>query len=1108
MIEIIAGGKSSAISNLIYKDIEKRLEEGKKSILIVPEQYTLETDIEFLKSISFKSVMDAKVLSFSSFESFILDRVKRSDKKFLNREGKVMVLSNIIQDLDLRLFKGAHKNLDFVDSLVDLISSFKENKIGDDFYDRLDSTITDKGLRIKFKDIRMIAEAYEKSLGDSYFDSEDMTSFVAETIGDLDFLSDYAFYFDKFDSMEDRKIDLIEALYKKDLPIKIGLNIDPSYLKISPIRPEIFDPAFNFYIKLRDNFKTRLLGLGGELKSPDLDHMRKNFESFSPDIYEGRPENIRVFESISTRTELENIGLFINKVIKTKDLRFNDFAVYITDEDEYENELIKTFERFDIPFFLDKRRKMADNHLIKTLFALIRLLVNKYRSEDLYYVLNSGLIDFKDDPNILINFIRDRNIRGLMFEEDKYFDLDLEFYEKFYENDPLKEQKLSKKKEEYQAVENIRAKILDLLSYIRIDDPRARDLAEGVYKIIADTSFKRGIADFKESLEATNRLADLKELDQVLDELMDTLDQLVLLMGDRKVSLERVYSLIEAAAKDIKIGLIPPSKDHLTVTDFKRERVSNKPISIVLGLSDAYFPSAPTGDFIISEKEKEDLKDEGLDLKLYNKDLGELEKLNLYKLFVGSDKLILSYPLADKKGKDLNKSYVLKEILNIFKDLPVKSLAKIEVEDLVYSKEASKKHALNTLTSLKKGENIEAYDEDFARDFIAYLKKNIKKDDNKKIYESTYKGLTFSNDKKPLVLSKDLFRKNSFSVSEIESYSRCPYKHFVGYGLRPDEGEDFDINHMEIGNIVHKSLEDLSKLLKEEDLDDISEERLDKLLEENFKKGVDLNLDKTRKESHKNTYVLNNMLNTAKRNAREIKRGLAKGAFKLDSFEEDFDKGGLFEPVYLDEENYLRGRIDRIDRAGDLVKIIDYKTGAKSFKVVNVLNGLDLQLIVYMIAVAESGKKLFPIGSFYLPLKDEIKKIDKMSYTDEKNLQDILKDKFALTGLLVKLNENIISLIDEDFDGKSSTIIDYDKKNILSPDDFERLSDFTRDLIKEIIDSIKEGKIDLKPVRMSSNVKECTYCAYREVCKFDEIIDSYRFRDIDKSKSIKDLEEK
>ena len=265
MIEIIAGGKSSAISNLIYKDIEKRLEEGKKSILIVPEQYTLETDIEFLKSISFKSVMDAKVLSFSSFESFILDRVKRSDKKFLNREGKVMVLSNIIQDLDLRLFKGAHKNLDFVDSLVDLISSFKENKIGDDFYDRLDSTITDKGLRIKFKDIRMIAEAYEKSLGDSYFDSEDMTSFVAETIGDLDFLSDYAFYFDKFDSMEDRKIDLIEALYKKDLPIKIGLNIDPSYLKISPIRPEIFDPAFNFYIKLRDNFKTRLLGLGGFL---------------------------------------------------------------------------------------------------------------------------------------------------------------------------------------------------------------------------------------------------------------------------------------------------------------------------------------------------------------------------------------------------------------------------------------------------------------------------------------------------------------------------------------------------------------------------------------------------------------------------------------------------------------------------------------------------------------------------------------------------------------------------------------------------------------------------------------------------------------------------
>lgn len=246
---------------------------------------------------------------------------------------------------------------------------------------------------------------------------------------------------------------------------------------------------------------------------------------------------------------------------------------------------------------------------------------------------------------------------------------------------------------------------------------------------------------------------------------------------------------------------------------------------------------------------------------------------------------------------------------------------------------------------------------------------------------------------------------------------------------------DFDIDQMEIGNIVHKSLEELSRLLKEENIDDITDEKLDTLLEENFKEGIDLNLETLRKDSPKNAYILENMLNSAKRNAREIKRGLKRSDFKLFAFEESFDKGGFFDQVDIDGENYLRGRIDRIDKAGDLIRIIDYKTGAKSFKLINVLNGLDLQLIVYMMAASDKDFK--PVASFYLPLRDEIEKMDKVSLTDQENLKEILADKFQMTGLLLKVNEEVIRLMDRDYDKDKLAVFDPKKNEIVNPEDFE-----------------------------------------------------------------------
>lgn len=223
-------------------------------------------------------------------------------------------------------------------------------------------------------------------------------------------------------------------------------------------------------------------------------------------------------------------------------------------------------------------------------------------------------------------------------------------------------------------------------------DMTVKDLATKIYKMISDPGIRAGINDFQDKLLANGALDDYKENEQIWDEFVGTLDQLVILMGERTMPLARVYSLIESVARDVQIGLIPPSRDHLIVTDFARDRVSNKRINILMGMDDSYFPSQEAKDYLISPDEAEELEEAQIDLKLYAKDRDMAELLSLYKIISRSDKLILSYALSDKEGKDLSESLVIRDIRKIFPNLKKNILLDTKADDALFAKESLKIH--------------------------------------------------------------------------------------------------------------------------------------------------------------------------------------------------------------------------------------------------------------------------------------------------------------------------------------------------------------------------------------------------------------------------------
>ncbi|MDU3687616.1 MAG: PD-(D/E)XK nuclease family protein [Anaerococcus hydrogenalis] len=1109
MIKVIMSKFPEENSLFIYKDIEKKLEKKEKSFLIVPEQYTLESDMDFIDSIKYKSVMDAKVLSFSSLISYISQRLSLKKHENLNQVSKTILLTNVLDEIDdkLKLFSNKASDIDFVNNLSDFISNIKEYYFDRDFFDQIENNENlDTMTKLKFKEIKIIYDSYVKKLENSYIDSEDELSIIKDNIKYCDFLKNVNFYFDKFDLLSDLKLDFIKELIKIGGKITVSISLDSKYYENHLANDmEIFEQSLRFVESVKNLGQSQIINLEKKSDILDIKHLYENFEKYNPEKFWGKTSNIKIVESISSTNEIENMTLMIEKLIR-KGYSYSDISIVMTNEDEYENLIRRIFSRMDIPIFIDKSQKMSDNHVVKTWLSLLRLVVFNFRKTDIESFIRSDLIDFGENSleRVLAfqKYINTRKIKGSMIFDDTYFTLD----ENFYKDEIKKE-----KQEELDKVNSIRNIILDLIKDLyemRNKNLSASLIVKEIFKVIDNGRIKSGFNHYQEYIKE-NKIEIHEENKQIWDKFITILEQIVSIMKDSKTNLRKIYKLIQKASEATSIGLIPPAIDQVLIGDFSRDRINDRKIKIFVGMTDIYFPENNNSEMLISENEKSLLENEGFDLKIYKEKKNDKILLNILRMFTSSQKIIFSYSLINKNNEAMNRSTSISDIINIFPNINYQKISKGKFEHVKYSKDLLDLKAYQILWDIKEKEKVSDREKEFVKAYLQYKKDFSKNFEFNKSKNSSYdlfmKGFAYSNDKNPLnkEISKRLYNKNRFSVSEIERYARCPYKYFIDYGLKAQKNKNLDVDMMEIGNIVHYNMENISKNLRGIDIENLDDKKLENLVKENFKKAIESSLEKMRANDNKNKFILSNVYASTQKSTKKVLDQIKKGKFQIDSVEEKYGKGQKYPEVYVDDENFLEGRIDRIDRFEDFVRIIDYKTGSTEINIKYVFNGIQLQLFVYMLSVKEKKfENLSPVASFYLPLKDEVQKIDD-PFT-KKTILDIYNKKTKMNGLIIKINEEVLKLLDEDFNGKKSDIfkISRGKVNIFTPEEEVILEKFIKKLISNYICQIKDGNIKLNPLRTNKNSYECINCDFRSICKFDYTIDQDKFRDLNNEISL------
>ncbi len=1111
MLNIIASRNPNKNTDYMYSKIKENIENKKESYLVVPEQFTLGSELDLFNKLPYEGFSLVSVKSFRSLVADILQTRGGLEKNFISEPAQNILMKMVLDDLklDLDLYGKNIKDPGFVDLLIQLIKEFKNEDIHPlDLVNLMESPSMSREMTRKLKDINKIYSSYERILSDSLFDGEDRFVLALEKVDQMEAYKDIVFFFDQFHNMSLLEIKLIDSLVKMGAQVYLTVTIDKRLVD-SPYQvgemlvkdAEVFEISKRFLNHLDKYLDLSYIFLEDEsFDNPSLNYLLS--QVFSYEKPQARSlDNIYLKRYNNTLEEVENLSIAIKKDLIDKGYRYKDIAVIVTSTEEYYKLIKRDFEINNIPFFIDESRNIGENPIVKLVNASLYLFSSNLSTNGLIAYLKYSFNNFSyDQINIFENYIKDRKIRSKMLFDDKYFSLDEKMVKKKYLEEDMKNLK---------EVEEVRKYLIEAIVNFNdgenfLDFSQEDDLVKNhvykFYRFISDPIIlerivayeDRLVGDEKEQLEEENR--------QIWQGLMDILDDIVNLSGERTMSFMDFSLLVKEGLENINISIIPPSQDQIIVGDISRSRVMNVKKIYFLGMTNIYYPRINKTTDLFLEDEKEVLIDHGISLRTTKDNMSHDESLSLYNLMSRPSKeLEFSFSLIDSDNQAMSEAFLLTYI-KVCLD-PKNIIYRNDTYfNNIYSRSRLSYYLAQKVYDIRSKTNISREEKVFVLSLYKYLEE---REDYQALVRAIEEGQAYRREDK---LSKEVAmglyeNLSSVSISQIETFQKCPYKHFIDYGLNPRRENNFYVNNLDIGNIIHKSVSGFTKShLKKKDLEILEMDEIKKLTQKDFEESLDLNVDYYKREDAKNEFFLDLTKESLDISCYEITKQLALSQPDVIRDEERFGRNLVYDAITFklddDLEVNIEGIIDRIDEFNidnkKYLRVIDYKTGNKYFDINKVYNGLDIQLIIYLGALVD-GHDYLPIGAFYIPLNGDFS----VDYDiDDDDLAQAISDEFKLRGIMIDQRE-ILARIDRSFnlikEKPESDIVEFKgrrskldgKDNVVTMTFMMGLIGHVKDLVEEALRKIQKGNIAARPYRLDKELA-CTYCEYRGICKFED----------------------
>lgn len=1120
------GPSGSGKSHRIYEEIMQRAaqEPGRNFLIIVPDQFTMQTQKDLVMRSDRGGILNIDVLSFGRLSHRILEEVGTKEMPVLDDTGKSLVLQKIAADLKEQLpAMGSllHKQ-GYIHEVKSAISEFMQYGISTQDMDKLIASAEKRGaLAMKLRDLKTLYRGFQDYIRDHFITTEETLDVLRRSLVKSKILPDSVVVFDGFTGFTPIQNRLIQELMRvceeTIVTVTIGEEEDPYQMDGEQKLFHLSKKTVADLVKLAAEAEvTRgedVFVKGGPnrfTEAPALCYLEQNLFRYQYEPYTEKQCEIRMFEALSPREEVHQTALYIRKLIREEGLTYRDIAVVIGDLEGYASYVETEFGQLEIPCFLDRTRGIVLNPMIEYIKSALQLYIRDFSYDTVFHFLRSGMADIsREEIDELENYVIRTGARGYRTYSRLFTRRTEEMQQGSGQEDT------ERAEETMERLNRIRQQFADTVEILHMA-PRAKagEYVDHLYDFLEQNQVQQKLLNYQQQFEQEGDLAKAREYAQIYRLVMDLLDQIYELLGEEEISLQEFADILEAGFGEITVGTIPQNVDRIVVGDMERTRLKQVKVLFFLGVNDGNIPKNASKGGIISDMDREFLIESGTEMAPSPRQQMYIQRLYLYlNMTKPSERLYLSYAKVNSDGKGIRPSYLIDTVRKLFPQLAVEYPQNRSRLEQIEGRQEGARYLAEELREYADGTLREEERQDFYLMYRAYESDPVGRDRLTQAAFRRYKESGLSK-----IVARALYgRQLENSVSRLETYAACACRHFLQYGLSLQEREEFGFEVSDMGNVYHAVLENFAGKLAESGRTwwDFEENFATQAIKEAVEGYAATYGETVLYSSARNEYAITRMSRILTRTVLTLQQHLKQGSFQPDDYELSFRFAEDLDSIHVDlseeEKMHLQGRIDRIDVSEDAehvyVKVIDYKSGNKKFDLAALYYGLQLQLVVYMNAAMElesrkhPDKEIVPAALLYYHIDDPTIETP-VELTQEQINEEILT-KLRMNGV-VNSDPAVVERLDRFLQDKSKVIPVEKKKDgsfsarsgILSREELQVVSAYVDTKIRQIGREILDGKIAANPYE-KGNEEACTYCAYKKVCGFDGSIPGYEKRQLE-----------
>ncbi len=1093
----VGGGKTTYCMNLI-RDLCKN--QNNKITLIVPEQFGFTSQKNVLELVGAKGMAQVDVTTFTELGEELITVPAVHAKKRLDDSSASVIMANALEETknELTLYGRHTGRASVISEFISLSKEFKQNSLMPSSVKMIAENMEASLLKSKLSDISRVLGEYDRQVSESFFNPSDLLSELVKTKALDEYFENRIVFIDSFTGFTKAEYEVIRRIVMKSAVCYVALCTDNDEDEFDST--DLFAPTMKTAKELKEiakecgivKAKTEYLSAYpkynnfppkfNHYRAKELDSLEKMLYSSSATQYEEECPAITLCKAQDIYSECEYVAATVKKLVREENYRYRNIAVIARNIEDYKQPLVSALKKYDINVFEDTRKSVASSPVINLTATVTEIAAKGFTNENILRLLKTNLTGLTvEEISELENYAYLWQIKGRKWLDD--WTASPSGYGKKSEED---EEKLAQLNE-------LRKRTVEPVLHLKNKLKGGVDGTEALtalWNYLVEINASENLKANALRLNKNGQSGAVAELERMWDFLMEILDKAETLLRGKTVTATKLYETLSLMLSVETAGVIPQGIDEITIGSADRIRISSPKAVFIVGANEGVFPSDSVKASALTDKERIQMDKLGIHLN----DTGEWrlaqERLIAYcSVCCAREKLFVSYSKRSISGEELNPGDFYLRIKSLFTKCREYDTAGLDPVYYSQGKQTAFEQLAKSQSSVFRKTVTE-----FFRNDSEYSGKLV-------ALQRAAGGRSFSIIDRSI--SEALFGKNMYlSASRVEQYYKCAFSYFCKYGLNILPRKPAALDQTQRGNIIHSTMEYLLKVHTHEELLSFDENKLFSIISAYMDECLEELLNgEEQTERFKSTYL--KLKHTVTQVALRLIDELSQSTFIPVDFELKIDYASEIKPYTLttgDGSISVFGAVDRVDTAEiDGIKyfrIIDYKSSGKDFRLCDVMQGLNMQMLIYLFTIwhngeSKYGKGITPAGVLYYNAGSPY--ISLKRGTSEDSIRQEKYKTLKMSGLVLQ-NQQVVNAMEK---GGNGTFIpaklDKDGNatgDVISLIQLKKLQERANKLLTEMASSLHSGKIEALPAYSGKTYpKVCEYCDYKAVCMYEKDIE-------------------